>query len=156
VPRDQSIAPRVGGSAPFRAFLRDEVRPAVSARLRVTDESAIIGESLAGLFVVETLLLEPSLFDIYIAVDPSLWWNDSALLRAADELLRTPPRVGKTLFLTAADERANAPFCAQLAAALQRAPAGLQWQFVPRPDLRHDTIFRAMAKVAFGAVLAKR
>ena len=43
------------------------------------------GESLAGLFVVETLLLEPDLFDTYIALDPSLWWNDHKMLDGAAE-----------------------------------------------------------------------
>ena len=38
---------------------------------------------LAGLFVVETFLHEPDLFDTYIAFDPSLWWNDAQLLRDA-------------------------------------------------------------------------
>src|SRR5690606_15019238 len=58
---DRQIAPRVGGSAAFRAFLRDELRPAIEAAYRTTGETALIGESLAGLFVVETLLLEPDL-----------------------------------------------------------------------------------------------
>jgi hypothetical protein len=50
----RKIAPRVGGSAAFRKFLRDELMPDVKARYRTTDETAIVGESLAGLFVVET------------------------------------------------------------------------------------------------------
>src|SRR6476619_2225985 len=60
---DSAIAPRVGGSAAFRDFWRDELVPAVDARYRTTSERAIVGESLAGLFIVETLLREPSLFD---------------------------------------------------------------------------------------------
>ena len=35
------------------------MKPLVGARCRVTSESAIVGESLAGLFVVETFLVEP-------------------------------------------------------------------------------------------------
>ena len=73
---DKKIAPRVGGSGAFRRFIRDELMPQVRGRYRTTDETAVVGESLAGLFVVETFLLEPGLFDTYIAFDPSLWWND--------------------------------------------------------------------------------
>jgi len=76
---DKKIAPRVGGSQPFRTFIRSELMPAVRARYRTTDETAIVGESLAGLFVVETCLKEPDLFNTYIAFDPSLWWNDGGL-----------------------------------------------------------------------------
>jgi predicted alpha/beta superfamily hydrolase len=78
---DKKIAPRVGGSAAFRQFIRRELMPAVRQRYRTTPETALMGESLAGLFTVETLLLEPDLFDTYLALDPSLWWNNGQLAR---------------------------------------------------------------------------
>ena len=89
---DKKIAPRVGGSAAFRKFLRDELMPVIRERYHTTGETAIVGESLAGLFVVETLLLEPDMFDTYIAIDPSLWWNDAKLVRDAP----TSSRNGRT------------------------------------------------------------
>src|SRR5262249_54445688 len=58
---DKKIAPRVGGAKAFRAFIRQELMPRVKARYRTSKETAIVGESLAGLFVVETFLLEPGL-----------------------------------------------------------------------------------------------
>ena len=54
-----------------------------------TFEDAVIGESLAGLFIVETYLREPALFDRYAAVSPSLWWDGQALSREAVALLDT-------------------------------------------------------------------
>jgi hypothetical protein len=45
--------------------------------------SAIVGESLAGLFVVETFLEQSSLFTHYLALDPSLWWSGGALIDSA-------------------------------------------------------------------------
>ena len=102
---DKKIAPRVGGSAAFRGFLREELMPQVKARYRTTDETAIVGESLAGLFVVETFLLEPDLFDTYIAFDPSLWWNDRKLVDDAAERLRARPKLEKTLYLASSDEQ---------------------------------------------------
>jgi len=69
---DKKIAPQVGGSAAFRQFIRSELMPVVNTRYRTTAETAIMGESLAGLFVVETFFVEPDLFDTYIAFDPSL------------------------------------------------------------------------------------
>ncbi|HEX8829882.1 MAG TPA: alpha/beta hydrolase-fold protein, partial [Longimicrobium sp.] len=77
---DRRIAPRVGGSEAFRRFIRTELMPQVKRRYRTTDETAIVGESLAGLFVVETFFLEPELFDTYVAIDPSLWWNAEELV----------------------------------------------------------------------------
>jgi predicted alpha/beta superfamily hydrolase/acetyl esterase/lipase len=80
---DRKIAPQVGGSAAFRRFIRTELIPIINTRYRTTPEKAIMGESLAGLFVVETLLLEPDLFDTYVAFDPSLWWNNGELVKTA-------------------------------------------------------------------------
>jgi predicted alpha/beta superfamily hydrolase len=99
VARDRAIAPRVGGSHAFRRFIRAELMPQVRSRYRTTNETAIVGESLAGLFVVETLFLEPDLFDTYIAFDPSLWWNGRQLVSRAGERLRAGALAGKAALL---------------------------------------------------------
>ncbi|WP_054439256.1 alpha/beta hydrolase [Novosphingobium sp. ST904] len=75
-PRYLSAFPESGGADRFRRFLRDEVIPFVEARFRSGDRRALMGESLAGLFVVDTLLNDPTLFGDYVAVSPSLWWDD--------------------------------------------------------------------------------
>ena len=46
---DKKIAPHVGGSQSFRAFIRQELMPQVKTRYRTTNETAIVGESLDGL-----------------------------------------------------------------------------------------------------------
>lgn len=144
VDEDRKIAPRVGGSAAFRGFIRDELMPEVRRRYRVTDETGIIGESLAGLFIVETFFLQPKLFGTYIALSPSLWWNKEELVRKAGERLKAQPDLRNTLYLSSADEENIAPAAARLAETLRtNAPAGLKWKFEPRPDLRHDTIYRS-------------
>jgi predicted alpha/beta superfamily hydrolase len=144
VEEDRKIAPRVGGSAAFRRFIGDELMPEVRRRYRVSDETAVIGESLAGLFIVETFFLQPELFETYIALSPSLWWNNEALVRQAGERLKAWPGLRKTLYLSSADEDNIAPAAARLAEVLRtNAPPGLRWQYKPRPDLRHDTIYRA-------------
>lgn len=146
VEEDRKIAPRVGGSAAFRGFIRDELMPRVRRRYHVSNETAIIGESLAGLFIVETFFLEPELFDTYIALSPSLWWNNEELVRKAGERLEARPELRKTLYLSSADEDNIGPVAARLAEVLRtNAPAGLRWEYKPRPDLRHDTIYRAAA-----------
>jgi predicted alpha/beta superfamily hydrolase len=143
VEEDRKIAPRVGGSAAFRRFLRDELMPEVRRRYRTTWETAIIGESLAGLFIVETFFLEPEMFDTYIALSPSLWWNGEELVRKAGERLKGRPDLRRTLYLSSAGDDVGAE-AARLAEALRaQAPASLRWQYEPRPDLRHDNIYRS-------------
>lgn len=145
---DSAIAPHVGGSAAFRAFVREELMPEVRARWRVSGERAIVGESLAGLFIVETFLLEPGLFQRYIALSPSVWWNGGELVRAAGPRAAELPD-GRVLFLAAANEEQIAGGTASIAAALSAAAPALTLYYEPRPDLEHGTIFRALAPAAF-------
>lgn len=72
VKADSAIAPKVGGSAAFRSFIRTELIPEIDRRYGTRRERGIIGESLAGLFIMETFLDEPDLFTHYIALDPSV------------------------------------------------------------------------------------
>jgi predicted alpha/beta superfamily hydrolase len=102
---DKKIAPQVDGSEAFRKFIRDELMPQIRERYRTTNETAIVGESLAGLFVVESFLLEADLFDTYIAIDPSLWWKGHKLVNEAGQLLRARPRLKKTLYFASSDEK---------------------------------------------------
>jgi len=154
VESDKKIAPRVGGSAAFRAFLRDELMPQVKARYRTAAESAIVGESVAGLFVVETFFLEPGLFDTYIAFDPSLWWNGQKLLDDAGSRLRAQPKLQKTLYFASSDEVGIIAGTERLAGILtQDAPAGLRWHYEKMPEETHGTIYHPAALRAFRAVL---
>ncbi|MFN7943805.1 MAG: alpha/beta hydrolase-fold protein [Blastocatellia bacterium] len=150
---DKKIAPLVGKSAAFRQFIRDELMPQVKQRYRTTNETAIIGESLAGLFVVETFLLEPDLFDTWIAIDPSLWWNNQELVSGAAGRLRAQPGLKKTLYLASSSEKGIADVTQRLAAVLGRnAPSGLRWHYAKMPEEKHSTIFHPAALRAFRTV----
>lgn len=143
---DRKIAPVVGGSARFRAYIADELMPLIRKRYRVSDETGIIGESLAGLFVVETFFEQPKLFDVYIAMSPSLWWNQDALVLGAPSRLQAGDFEHRTLLLSSANEDNIAPQSARLAEALRAvAPKGLTWRYDPRPDLLHSNIYRTLS-----------
>jgi predicted alpha/beta superfamily hydrolase len=144
-PEDQKIAPRIGGSAAYRDFLRDELMPEVRQRYATTDERALIGESLAGLFVVETLLQEPTLFNSYIALDPSLWWNHGALLSGAGKQVPSVARSGARLFLASSGQPELAASSARLAAVLQQASPATLVKYQPLPEETHATIYHPAA-----------
>lgn len=136
--------PTAGQSERFRRFIANEVKPWVEKSYRTSGENALIGESLAGLFVVETMLRAPGLFDTHIAISPSLWWDNEALVKAAPALL---PKARGRLWLTVANEQGMgvAPFAALLK---NTAPADLQWTYAPRPDETHATIYHGAALAA--------
>ncbi|MEG1054292.1 MAG: alpha/beta hydrolase-fold protein [Janthinobacterium sp.] len=151
--QDRKIAPVVGGSQAYRDFIRDELMPEVKRRYRTTGETAIVGESLAGLFVVETYLLEPQLFDHYLAFDPSLWWNHGALPREAAALLAKGKPGKRDLYLASSSEAGIAVEVQRLADVLDKqAPSGLQWHVEKMPEESHGTIYHPAALKAFRAV----
>jgi len=150
--KDRSIAPRVGGSQLFRDFIRAELLPEVVRRYPTTGERAIVGESLAGLFVVETAVAEPDLFDTYIAIDPSLWWNEGRLARrvAADP---PAPKGHKSLYIALSSDGMPSLDAAAAAAGFQRVP-GLEFHEEDWPGETHATIYHPAALAAFRRLLA--
>jgi uncharacterized protein len=93
-----------GGSVKFRDFLRSEVMPWIKGRYRTSGRDALIGESLAGLFTMETFLREPTLFNDYVAVSPSLWWEEMEYGKRAAEFLSHHGSSDRTLRIYIADE----------------------------------------------------
>lgn len=75
-----------GGAADFLRFLREELIPEIESRYRTSGERTLIGHSLAGLFALDVWLKEPTVFDHYIAIEPSLWWDDQLLVRQLEAL----------------------------------------------------------------------
>ncbi len=96
--------PDAGGAADFRKFLVEEVRPFIEARYDTGTRNVLMGESLAGLFVVDALLTAPEAFDDYIAVSPSLWWDWKQAYDVSSLKPRPDGEVSKRLYLANADE----------------------------------------------------
>lgn len=142
--------PTAGGSAAFRAFIRDEVMPMVAKTYRISEQTGVIGESLAGLFIVETYLTEPDLFDHYAAISPSLWWDDERLAKASGELLAKPSARPHRLYLTFANEgREMQTGVDRFTTALVASKLADQiWCYAPRPDLTHATIYHNVSPEA--------
>jgi predicted alpha/beta superfamily hydrolase len=148
IPEELESAPLAGGSGKFRQFLRDEVKPFIAAHYAITDESGLIGESLAGLFVIETLLVDPTLFDNYISADPSVWWNEETLVNGAVvDVARWPAGIGpKHLYVATANYEPTQHAVATLLTAFQLAgPDNLSVTYEPMPTEQHSTIFPTAA-----------
>ena len=154
VESDRAIGPVVGGSAAFRAFLRDELKPLIAMRYAVTSESGIIGESLAGLFVLETLVLEPSLFDHYLAFDPSLWWNAEGLTSRAVDHFRAMRGARKQLAVVLSSEPSIVAPAERFRSALAGVDtAVLSWRMSTMPAETHATIYHPAALATLRAFL---
>ena len=147
-PRYVRPAGQTGGSTKFRAFLTDDVIPYIEENFRTNGRRAVIGESLAGLFIVETFLTTPDAFTDYIAVSPSLWYDDRRLAKNAAQTLRTHPAKERRLYLTMADEGGTMQkgLDELLAAIKTEKPKGLKWTYVDRRKTDHHwTIYHGAA-----------
>ncbi|MFN5846381.1 MAG: alpha/beta hydrolase [Flavobacteriia bacterium] len=83
----RSFAPTGGHSDNFIAFIEQELQPYIATKYRTNSDKTIIGQSLGGLLVSEVLLRKPTLFNRYIIVSPSLWWNNGTLLYEQSAIL---------------------------------------------------------------------
>ena len=139
--------PTQGQSERFRRFLLEEAVPFVEARFRTSGETALMGESLAGLFVVETFLKAPEAFDAYVAVSPSLWWDGGRLAAQAGAHLRDHSNDPRTLILTLGEEGPEmaAPMRVLVDQLQAHAMPNLDWSFTPRPGESHATIYHGAA-----------
>jgi predicted alpha/beta superfamily hydrolase len=150
-PHDERHAaefPQAGGARRFQEFLATEVIPFVEARYRTGQRRALMGESLAGLFVVDTFLHRPDLFGDYIAISPSLWWDDQHFARDGGHDLEGRAPSDTRLYLTIANEGgAMQAGMDRFLRLLEAAPEGsVTWRYVDRSASEtHATIYHAAA-----------
>jgi predicted alpha/beta superfamily hydrolase len=143
--------PTAGQSAAFRQFIATEVRPLIDRTYRTNGKAVVIGESLAGLFIVETYIDQPDLFDGYAAIDPSLWWDKEALSRRAAAGIGGKQH-GRPLYLAMAKEQSEEPAAMQRMVA-KAEPAAERFCLAERPDLTHATIYQQLSPQALQFLL---
>lgn len=85
---DKKKYPTTGHSDKFIAFIENELQPYIEKRYHTNSSKTIIGQSLGGLLTTEILFKKPALFNKYIIVSPSLWWDNGSLLNQAPEILQ--------------------------------------------------------------------
>ena len=78
---DKKKYPTTGNSAKFISFIEKELQPFVEKKFKTTASKTIIGQSLGGLLETEILFKKPTLFNKYIIISPSLWWDNGSLLK---------------------------------------------------------------------------
>jgi len=89
-----------GGMANFLGFIKSELIPAIDTKYRTMPYRVFIGHSLGGITTIDALYTIPETFNAYVAIDPSLWWDDKVLLKQAKEHFNKPGVYqNKVLFL---------------------------------------------------------
>lgn len=79
-----------GGADRFLRFLETELVPLVERSWRAAPMRVLVGHSLGGLLAFHALATRPALFQGYLVMEPSSWWNDGKHLEAARRILADP------------------------------------------------------------------
>ena len=98
--RGQGFNQENGEAEKFTTFIESELIPFVEKNYPVTNYRTLIGHSYAGLFTVNILLKHTDLFENYIAIDPSMDWDDQKLLKESKEIFSQKNFAGKSLFVS--------------------------------------------------------
>lgn len=92
-----------GGNPAFFRFIRDELVPRIEGQYRTMPYRVFVGHSFGGITTLNALYTIAETFDAYVAIDPSLWWDDETLLRQARDYFSTARLEGKALYLAQAN-----------------------------------------------------
>jgi predicted alpha/beta superfamily hydrolase len=152
---DKKAIPNLGGAESYRRFLTKELIPEIEQRYRTTQERALVGESLAGLFTIATLFHKPDMFQTYIAIDPSLWWSDERLTTQFAEKLQAQPQLAKNLYFASSGQRGMEQVIKNFAEMLKaKKPEALNWTYEHFANETHATIYHPAALIAFRKLFA--
>ncbi len=90
-PINEQIGQTPTGADLFLTFLEKELMVEINKRYRTLPYKVLSGTSFGGLFVIHSFATKPELFNAYIAVSPSLWWDNKATLKHAAKTIKTIP-----------------------------------------------------------------
>ena len=93
-----------GGNEQFLQFIREELMPYIETNYKTLPFKIFAGHSFGGIASVNCLLTHPDMFNAYIAVSPSFWWDGEYVIKLADKKLMKGTALNKMLFFSDASE----------------------------------------------------
>lgn len=139
---DNRFSPGNGGADAFLSFMAGELIPYVDKTYRTRPYRVLVGHSFGGLFAIHALMANPKLFNAYIAIDPTLSWNNGAVVAQAESFFSKTKELQADLYFTAANATGQGfSDIRKLAAILgEKAPAGFRWDFEWMQQETHASI----------------
>jgi predicted alpha/beta superfamily hydrolase len=99
--------PTSGGGDKFLEFIQTELFPEIEKRYPTQHYRIFAGHSLGGLLAIHALIAHPEMFNAYIAVSPSLQWDNQHTLHQAQQFFAKQKELNKTLFFSLGNEGAQ-------------------------------------------------
>ncbi|TCC86970.1 alpha/beta hydrolase [Pedobacter frigiditerrae] len=107
---DSSSYKLSGGNESFLQFIEKELIPMIDKNYKTEPYKIFAGHSFGGISALNCMLTYPDMFNAYIAVSPSLWWDNEYLLKLTDEKLKEGSVLNKKLFYSNGNEGGNNSF----------------------------------------------
>jgi len=120
-----------GGGENFMRFIEKELMPHIDSLYPSSSYRLFSGHSLGGLTVVNAFVNHTNLFNAYIALDPSLWWDKQQLIADAKKVLAAGNFENKSLFIAIANNM----------------PAGMDTISVQKDTTNNTMLTRAVLKL---------
>lgn len=132
-----------GGANTFLDYLEKELIPSVERNYRTTPYRIIIGHSLGGVLVYHAFYSKPQLFQAYISIDGSLWWNKGRVGKSVISYITSHPTIRGKIFECRKDitQPVHFPVNLELLDYLKKYhPALLEYTYLELKNENHATI----------------
>ena len=127
-----------GGGDNFLKFLREELIPFIDQNYNTQSFKILEGHSISGMFTMYAFISDTSLFDAYIAISPSMYWDEQIMLSKIEDFLKTNPLLKKQLYITLSNEPEYMLVKETIEIIKKVAPANLIWKFKQDTTERHE------------------
>ena len=129
-----------GGADSLYMFIKKEVMPFIEQNYRTYNYRILGGVSYGGLFVMNAFVKDPLYFNGYIAMSPSMWWDNQIALKNTEELLSKNTGLPTRLYITLANEGESMGVDSLAALLKKYSPKQLAWKYDKHLDEVHNTI----------------
>lgn len=133
----------------FLTFLSDELLPHIDSTYRTLPYRILTGHSIAGLFTLQTYLSKKKYFQAFIAIDPSLWWDEQIVVKQMEKQIAQEQIPGGNVYLAMASrpregslrEGMNGPINKFKNLLQLKSSKNLHFSFQDFPNEHHNSVW---------------
>jgi predicted alpha/beta superfamily hydrolase len=92
----------MGGGKKFLTFIEKELISYVDENYRTKPYRTLVGHSLGGLLTLNSYIDKSSIFDAYLSIDPSIWWDEDKMINKVDSI--SPISFKKKIYIATANQ----------------------------------------------------